>query len=128
MEDYPFKERVKQKYEAMGKKLPWLLAEIDKSLSWFEKINSISSIQLGVIEQISKALDFDIIIDYYNWCQVNKGGPALQLSEPGHDYRTKKKFTLQFKVTGDRETLTEHLDKMLATMEREANKNGLTFE
>jgi len=126
MQDYPVLKIIQEKVKGLNKSIPWLMGEINRSESWFWKIKSIADIQLGVLVDISKAIDFDLVIDFYQW---QKGSVDERfLIEPALDYKSAKKLSLQITVTGKQDELLANIAGIINNMQKDAEKHGLNIE
>jgi hypothetical protein len=103
MEVYPIKEKIKEVLEEKNKKLGWLLGQIDKSSSWFFKIQAIEDLQFKTILDISDKLEFDFVLDYYKWKGQSVAGFVDEINEPTLKYNlsdTGMELTVTLKGTG----------------------------
>lgn len=101
MAEYPLKEKIKEVLADNDKRLPWLLGELDKSESWWFKLQSIDDLQFKTILKISDVLEFDFIVDYYKWAERSLSAGGYLVNEPQIEYDEETGMTVQFKWTGN---------------------------
>jgi len=121
MENYDFKELLKEKMEQTGDKLASILEQIDKSQSWFYDPPVFGKIPIDVILKISEVLNFDFLSDYLK--HIGKDVPLMQvLREPVVNYRKEEEITVQVSIKGDIKKLGKVLEKIKADTDREGVK------
>ncbi|WP_345212048.1 hypothetical protein [Mucilaginibacter gynuensis] len=110
-----------------GKPVPWLLTEIGQSQRWLDGITEIENLKLGVIFKISKALEFDFLVDYYKWLDINDVPVRQVLAEPESVYKKevrKEDITFTLTVRGD----VRNASKVMATLKAESEKQGYVID
>jgi len=123
MSEYPFIQKVREKLEEKNKSIGWLLGEINKGTSWFYTIKSISDLHLKTINEFSKLLDFDFVVDFYKW----KGEGIEQadgLNEPVGKYAKQPMITVQITIQGTSTEFTNNFGNVLKVIQKEGEKAG----
>jgi hypothetical protein len=125
--EYPFKKKIEQKFKELGRSRVWLCSEIGKSESWYFQMESILELQFKVVMQISKALDFDFIVDYYKFLQRNELPPAMLAHEPNARYANPRESNIKVQITisGSDQSFSTGFGKIIETLRTEGDKNGL---
>ncbi|MDB4919819.1 hypothetical protein [Mucilaginibacter sp.] len=123
--EYPFKEKIEQKSKELGRTRVWLCAEIGKSESWYFQMESILELQFKVVMQISKALEFDFIVDYYKFLERNALPVSNSVNDPHVPYPNKENsMKVQITISGTDKSFSKGFGKIIETLRSEGNKNG----
>ncbi|MES2810044.1 MAG: hypothetical protein V4619_15540 [Bacteroidota bacterium] len=123
MTDYPLLGRVKERLKIKGENTGWLIGQIGRSPRWLDLITDIKKVQVGDILNLSKALEFDFMGDYYEW--IGREVPVLSLlREPEIKYDKPKgeEITLSLTVRGDVRKASQVLENIKAIAAKDGYK------
>jgi len=126
MEKYPILFKIRQRLGELNKTMAWLAGEINMSVRWIEKITAIETIYLGNLMELSRALEFDFIADYYKWIGKGIEAPLPVLNEPHVVYKkgSSDKITLALTMRGG----INDASKMLQAIQKEGQKLGYVID
>lgn len=121
---YPLLDKVLLKIGQKKLRKLEFVAELGKSDRWLEQIESIDKIQFGVLMDMSRILDFDFILDYYQFRGWIKGEEGNMVAEPEMFYGKDKKISVSINVEGSSENIGQIIEKLIKTGEKEGYKVG----
>lgn len=125
MSDYPFLKKIREKLSGKDETLGWLTAQIDRSERFVTGITAIDKVNVGDVINISRALDFDFMADYFTW--LGRDIPKLTIvSEPDEPYfkESKEDISITIKIRGK----AENAGKVLSAIKEVSKKEGFKVE